>query len=378
MPAPHSPTSETPARPAGIVLLPAHKFFVRRIPLVAGQDAVAQIELALETIGPFVPGQLYYGYCPSRDGAQALVFAAYRKNFSAGETAAWAAASAVLPEFAVWLGQPAPVPAGVWLHEHHDTVSAIVWDGANELPAGLLSREVTPGSIETVRRELLQEVRNRLGGTAEAARTFSGSVAAGSLGKEGLGLNVGSQSVVLAPGQLRTMDVRDRAVLAGQHGRQKRDRVLWLAFAAVVAGLAACVAVEAGLQVSGWLNARQRRKLEANTPAVQQIEQANQLALRMENLAGQSLRPFEMLSVLNGARPASLEFVRATTGGPRQMEVEAQSGNAADPQDYEKALGRAAGIEKVELRDIRTSGGKTTFLVAVTFKPGFAGQGGVR
>ena len=75
-PAPH-PAPPSPDRPGGTVLLPATRFFVRRIALVAGQDAVAQVELALETIGPFTPGQLYYGYCPSRDATQALVFAAY-------------------------------------------------------------------------------------------------------------------------------------------------------------------------------------------------------------------------------------------------------------------------------------------------------------
>lgn len=378
MSAPTSPAPETSLHPKGIVLLPASRFFVRCIPLVAGQDAVSQVELALETIGPFTPSQLYYGYCPSQDGAQALVFAAYRKIFSAGETAAWAAASAVLPEFAVWLGQPAPVAAGVWLHEGNNTLTAIVWDGTGELPAGLISREATAGSIETVRHDLLQEVRHRFGGTTGAPRILSGSIVAGSPGKEGLRLSVGEQSTLLGSAQLRAMDVRDKAELVGQHLRQKQERGLWLAFATALAGLAACIVVEAGLQVSGWLIARQRREQEARAPAVRQIEQANQLAVRMENLASQSLRPFEMLAVLNSARPASLEFIRASTGGPRQMELEAQSGNAADPQDYEKALGRAAGVEKVELRDIRTSGGKTTFLVAVTFKPGFAGQGGGR
>jgi len=374
-------TTSAPAptnRSNGIVLLPAAKFLVRRIPLVAGQDVVAQVELALESIGPFAPGQLYYGYCPSRDGTRALVFAAYRKNFPAADTAAWPAAYAVLPEFAVWLGQSAPVPAGVWLHEDNNTLTAIIWDGAGELPAGLVSREASADSLETVRADLLREAHSRFGGVAGANRTFQGSVVAGSPGKEGLELRVGEQSVVLAPALLRIVDVRDRTELAGQIGRQKRDRVLWLAFASAVAGLAACIVVEAGLQVSGGLVARQRRGLEANAAAVGQIEQANQLALRMENLAAQSLRPFEMLVVLNNARPASLEFIRASTGGPRQMEIEAQSVNAADAQDYEKALGGAPGVEKIELRDIRTSAGRTTFLVIVTFQPGFAGQGGAR
>jgi hypothetical protein len=207
---------------------------------------------------------------------------------------------------------------------------------------------------------------------------LQGEVAATALGKDGLGLKVAQESALLGPVQLRTMDVRDKAELAGQHGRNKRDRALWLAFATAVAGLAACVAVEAGLQISNLLAARQRHGLEANAGAVRQIEEASQLAARMENLAGQSLRPFEMLVLLTEAKPAALEFVRASTGGPRQMEIEAQTANAIDPQEYEKSLNRLTGVEKVELRDLRTSGGKTTFLVAVTFKPGFAGQGGAR
>lgn len=373
-----NPAKEPAPPPKGVVLLPAAKFFVRRIQLVAGADAAAQVELALETIGPFTPGQLYYGYCPSRDGTQAVVFAAYRKNFTTAAAGAFAEAQAVLPEFAVWLGQTAPVPAGVWLHEHADTFTAIVWDGTSELPAGLLSREAPADSREVTRQELLREANSRFGGMSAATRTLHGPVVATTFGKEGLGLALGDQTAALAPAKLRVMDVRDKAELSSQLGRQKRDRVLWLAFASLVVGLAACLTVEAGLQVAGWMLARQRRSLAGQADAVRQIEQANQLTVRMENLASQSMRPFEMLAVLNSARPASLEFVRATTGGPRVMEIEAQSANASDPQDYEKALRQAIGVEQVELRDLRTSGGRTSFLVAVTFKPGFAGSGGAR
>lgn len=378
MPPAPQPAPQSPTRPGGTVLLPDTRFFVRRIPLVTGQDAIAQVELALETIGPFTPGQLYYGYCPSRDATQALVFAAYRKSFSAADTSSWATAHAVLPEFAVWLGQAKAVPAGIWLHEHPDSLTVLVWDKDGELPAGLLSRETTAETREKVRLELIEEARRRFGGAAGAPKILTAVTVAGVPGKEGLPLSAGERSTLLSPVQLRAMDVRDKAELAGQITRQKRDRLLWLAFASAVAGLAACVVVELGLQVSNLFLARQRRGLEANAGAVRQIEQANQMAVRMENLAGQSLRPFEMLAVLNSARPKTLEFVRAQTGGARQMEVEAQSGNAADPQNYEKALASTAGVEKVELRDFRTSGGRTTFVIAVTFKPGFAGAGGAR
>ena len=373
-----SSAPETSSRVKGIVLLSAAKFFVRRIPLVAGQDAAAQVELALETVGPFTPGQLYYGYFLSRDGNQAVVFAAYRRNFSAADTADWAAASAVLPESAVWLGQPAPVATGLWVHEHKQAITVIVWDGSSELPAGLISREAPAGPVDAVRNELLREAGNRFGIEPRVTRTLPGEVAVVSHGKEGLGLKLAQLSALLGSAQIRTMDVRDKAELAGQLGRHQRDRTLWLAFAAAVAGLAACIVAETGLQTSNLIATRQRHKLEANAGAVRQIEEASQLAARMENLAGQSLRPFEMLVLLNGARPASLEFVRASTGGPRQMELEAQSANAVDPQEFEKALNLLPGVEKVELRDLRTSGGKTTFLVAVNFKAGFAGPGGGR
>ena len=373
--------SSAPAAPVqvkGLILLSAARFFVRRVPLVAGQDVVAQVELSLETIGPFTPGQLYYGYCLSGDGNQALVFAAYRRNFSAADTAAWSTASAVLPEFAVWLGQATAVPAGVWLHEQGQTITALIWDGAGELPAGVLTREAPGDSMVALREELLREAGNRFGVAAQASRTFQGAVTASALGKEGLTLKGAQQSTLLSLAQMRAMDVRDKTELAGQLGRHKRDRALWLAFASAVAGLAACLVAESGLLVSNVLAARQRHGLEANAAAVRQIEEADQLAGRMENFARQSLRPLEMLVVLDGTRPASVEFVQASTRGPRQMELEAQTANAADPQEYEKALKGHAGVEKVELHDLRTSGGKTTFLVTVTFKPGFAGPGGTR
>ena len=204
-----SSAPETSSRVKGIVLLSAAKFFVRRIPLVAGQDAAAQVELALETVGPFTPGQLYYGYFLSRDGNQALVFAAYRRNFSAADTADWAAASAVLPESAVWLGQPAPVATGLWVHEHKQAITVIVWDGSSELPAGLISREAPAGPVDAVRNELLREAGNRFGIEPQVTRTLPGEVAVVSHGKEGLGLKLAQQSALLGSAQIRTMDVRE-------------------------------------------------------------------------------------------------------------------------------------------------------------------------
>lgn len=65
--------------PSGVVLLPSDRFFVRLVPLAAGVAQASQISLALETLAPFPPAQLYYGWLLAPAGDQALVFAAYRQ-----------------------------------------------------------------------------------------------------------------------------------------------------------------------------------------------------------------------------------------------------------------------------------------------------------
>jgi hypothetical protein len=359
-----------------VLLVPAWRFFVRRLPLVPGQDAAAQAGLALEAIGPFAPAQLYHGHYASPDGTEALVFATYRRNISPAELAAWAEAEEVLPSFAFWLGQPAPAAPEVWVHTSLAGLTVLGWDGRSPLPAVVLARDTAGPAPDGLKDELLQEARRRLDAGAATVREFAGEIAPGARSKQGLTLSLGERTSRFTPAQLRSLDVRDKSELTARQASRRRDHGLWLAFAATAAALAACLAVEAGLAVSRGMLARERARQEASAGEVRRIEQAHQVVARLEQLAGQSLKPFEMLAAVNAVRPPTVEFVRASTPGPLQMEIEAQSGNAADPQAYERALRGLATIERIELRDLRSSGGRTTFLVLVGFKPGFAGPGG--
>jgi hypothetical protein len=58
------------------------------------------------------------------------------------------------------------------------------------------------------------------------------------------------------------------------------------------------------------------------------------------------------------------------------MDIEAQTANAADLRDFEADVRRLAGIDHVEVRDPRTRDGVTTFVMEVTFKPGWFKAGG--
>jgi len=364
---------------SSVVLLPGDKFFVRRIALTPGQDAAVQVELALDTFGPFAPAQIFHGFCASRDGKQALIFAAYRKNFTAEEISSWSTADLILPEFALWLAPATTPAAGTWLYEHDDGLQLIAWDGS-ELPAGLLFRKTAGVPAELAAGELLEEAAKRFGGPTDSPRRLSGNFVIERWGKEGLSLKLdkpGQTMATLLPAAMaRSMDVRDKAELVALAQVQQRENWLWRSFAGAAAALLLCAVVEVGLQLAGVVLDRTQQKVKANAPAVQNIEQANTLAARMEQMAGQRLKPFEMIALINKSRPASMLFKQTTTNSPTQIEVNIEVSNTADMRDFEPALNKAPGVEKVVVSNQRLQpSGITSFDLKVTFKPDFAHEG---
>ena len=72
--------------PPNVVLLPDALFFTRVVAVsegAAATAAAAEIELALEGVSPFPLAQLYYGWFWKPGSRHALVFAAYRRRFTA-------------------------------------------------------------------------------------------------------------------------------------------------------------------------------------------------------------------------------------------------------------------------------------------------------
>lgn len=368
-------TAPPAPRDGSIVLVPGEKFFVRRVPLAPEGDAGPQVELALEGLSPFPPGQLYHGFRTDTARTQALVFAAYRKNFTPEETAAWTGAAAVLPDFSVWLATGAAPPAGVWVREHGGRVEAIAWDGRSELPAAVLVRPAGANGPD----DLAAAARRKAGLAAEApVKLIKSSAVETSREKRELVIRLAGGGVEarfsgLALGQA---DVRDKVVLAGRRQTLRRDRLLWRGFAAALGWLAVCALLELGLLATrGWLHTQQGT-LDAQSAAVKQIDLAQSLAKRLEEISAQRLLPFEMLAELNDKRPKSVEFSRVITNGLWRMDLEAQTSNAADLRDYETEIRKLPGLEHVEVRDPRTREGQTTFVMEVTFKPGWFKTGG--
>ncbi|MBA3848733.1 MAG: hypothetical protein C0502_01900 [Opitutus sp.] len=371
MPTPTPAAVPAAASAAGVVLLPAEAFFVRRLAVDPAAAAAAQVEIALEAQAPFAVAQLYHGFLRSADGRQALAFATHRRLFAAEN---WDGADAVLPGFAALLGDPpAAAKIRVWVRPAGVVVAG--WGGDGSLPVVVLARVAGPEGSAALREELAAEAARRLGGAA-AVEEFSGAAAVETLKSGALQFTLGPGgggrrlATRLEPGALETMDVRDKALLAGRRRERKRDLRLWRVLRVAVAGLALAGVLELGL-VAGRILLRQQREAQARVaPEVERIQTAQALGTRIEEMARRRLRPFEMLAVLNSVRPAGVLFTRSVTSGQGSVEIEAQTANADSVGAYESALRALPAIESLEVRDLRLREGLTTFQLAATFREG--------
>jgi hypothetical protein len=370
---PASPDTATPVATSAdeLVLLPAELFFVRRVALDAGTDAAGQVEIALEASAPFAVAQLFYGFLPSPDGRQALVFASHRRRFAAES---WDGASAVLPNFLALLGEP-PKAEKIRVWSRGDAVVAAGWDGAGDLPAFVLARGTEPATAQAVRDELVADLARRLGREC-TVEEFSGDATTETLKAGALELSLGeggggrSLTTRFDAATVDTMDVRDKAVLAERRAAQQRDRLLWRVLQTAIAGLVLAGGLELGM-VAGRVLLQQQRDAQAQVaPEVERIQTAQSLGNRIEEMSRRRLRPFEMLAVLNSVRPSGILFRRSVTNGQGSIEIEGQTANADSVGAFESALRGLPAIETVEVRDLRVRDGQTSFQLTATFREG--------
>ncbi len=366
--------TDTPkSPPAGIILLPSSRFFVRVVPLAVEGSPARQIELALESRASFPVGQLYHGWllAPGRDAA--LVFAAYRKRFGATETAAWNDAAGVLPAFLALLGAPPQSPT-IRLWSEAQEITAVAWNGKDPLPVAVMARETTGPADAGQRARLLAEIRARTELTGASVHEYSGPPSVSRQARKGkieLKIEGGTPPLVLGLNQAEAevADVRDKEFLTGQQLRRRRDGILWRGFQACAAGLAVMALGEIGLLAGNARLNGVRELVRQQAPDVQKIATAQALSRRIEEMTQRRLLPFEMLALINSGRPASVHFIRSVTSGLYALEIEAQTTNAADVGQYEAALHALPELAAVETRGLGSREGITSCIFSITYKP---------
>ncbi len=116
--------------------------------------------------------------------------------------------------------------------------------------------------------------------------------------------------------------------------------------------------------------------MAAQKAPVAQIEEAQLLANRIGELSEKRLMPFEMLALINPARPDSIIFQSIVTRGLLGLEVSAQAANASDVGSYANALEALPAIATVATGEVRSRDGVTTFVLSLEFKPEALRNGG--
>ncbi|HVU22771.1 MAG TPA: hypothetical protein VHE13_01520 [Opitutus sp.] len=351
-----------------VVLLPDALFFTRAVPVAAGAsaaDVAAQVELALETLSPFPPAQLYHGYYWPAGATSALVFAAYRRRFTTEQLAEWDDAELVLPAFAALLGGESPA-GGAVVVPSSGGLSAIYW-GDGPVPARVAFRPLDPeadDAAQAAARDALLET------VPSTQRTVLATPPAAVAGSDGEFVFQADAFESRLPAALATpLDVRDKEALAALRNARRRDLALWRG---LIAGLAALVVLGLGeLAVVGLGFWRKSilTQVTAQRPVVEKVMTAQALTTRINELSTKRLLPIEMMTPLVAKKPGEVRFLRTTTDGLYALTVEAESTSPAAVSAYQSALGQDPAIDKVEIRDQRTRDNIMNFRLEVAFKP---------
>lgn len=361
--------------PPRVVLLPDALFFSRAIPVTVEAGAAApaigdQVELAFETLAPFPLAQLYYGHYWSAGSDHALAFAAYRRRFTSEQTASWAGAELVLPAFAAVLGAK-PDPATTVVLHHADGLTAVHW-AAGPVPTRVVHRplpgEVTDEARSAAREALLRGFESK----AVIDVTEPPSAASGDGDGEFVFL-AGELTAKLSAADAAALDVRDKQELAVLRRARRRDVALWRTAVGCLVLFALLLLGEAALFGGGLWQTTRRIRLAAQAPAVERIQNAQEIATHIENLRTKRLLTMEMLMAVSSRKPQNTYFTSVSSSNTAlyTLVAQGQTSNPAEISLLQDALQSMPQVAPggVSLRQTGTSNAGSNFILTVTFKP---------
>jgi hypothetical protein len=311
--------------------------------------------------------QLYHGFYWVPGSDRALVFAAYRRRFTAEQAAEWAGAELVLPAFASVLGAEVQAATTIVLSSP-EGLTAVHWGAAGAVPTDVWCRRLADGATDedraAARAALLRRVESR------AIIDLAAPPAAEPRRSDREVVFRSAEFVSRLPAETAaSLDVRDKAELVALRRAQARDILFWRILVGCAA--AACLLALGELALFGgglWQKAR-RAQLNARAPLVEKIMTHQEIANHIEDLSTRRLRPIEMIELVASKKPASTVFIRASTSGLYTMTLEAQTPNAGEIGVYKNDLEALPSCAGVVVKNPQTRDNIATFTLIVTFKP---------
>ncbi len=376
MPSPLSLLRAAPPPPR-VALLPDGLFFVRAVPLAAGgddagappQDVAAQVELALEGLSPFPLSQVYHGYYWVPGSRHALAFAAYRRRFPAEEVAGWQGAQVVLPSFAALLGAEV-APATTIVSTAPDGLTGIHW-GDGPVPTGVAFQSLPAEATDEDRARARNALFRALGDAKAVVELAEPPSAQSSRSDREIVFRSGETVSRMPAAAAAGLDVRDKVELAALRRARRRDVVIWRVAMGCVAAFVVMAACELLLVGGGIWQGTRLKVVRLQSPVVDNIMTAQDIARRINELSTQRLLPIEMIRLVHPRRfGTGITFLRASTSGLYTLTVDAQTSNPGEISTYRSSLEALPACDKVEIRDLRTQNNVASFTLVIDFKPG--------
>jgi hypothetical protein len=360
--------------PPRVALLSDALFFVRAVPLPAGDqealpaDIAAQVELALESASPFPLSQLYYGYFWAPGSRHALAFAAYRRRFTAEQVAGWQGAEVVLPTFAALLGATVE-PATTVVLATAEGLTAIHW-GDGPVPSKVVFQPLAPETSDDDKERIRTALFRAAGDTKTVVDLDEPPAAQSRRNDREIVFRSGNIVSPLSAAAAAALDVRDRDELVALRRAHKRDVLIWRVGIGCVAAFAAMVLCELALLGGGLLQQTRLKVVRMQTPIVDSIVTAQVLANQINNLSTKRLLPIEMIKMVAPRKfGTTIQFVRVSTDGLYTLTVAAKTSNPGEISTYRNSLEALPDCNKVEIKDLRTQNNVASFTLVITFKP---------
>lgn len=362
------PVLQTRARE--VMILPDHRFFMRSVALTDEAEAgpvADQVELALEGMAPFPLSQTLWGYWTKPGGDRALVFATYQKRFTAEEMADWADAEWVTPALSTLLVEPAPAPATTFILTGEDSMTAVHFGDDSGVPTVVRAAAIEPETSETEIGKVREQLIRECGGSTSVRDMTAVTVKAGAAGTDELIISRSGAEAKVSVDDAQTLDVRDHVELVSRRRARVRDAWLWRGLVAAMVAILLAGIAELSLWGTSFYQTTLNEQVQVQSPIVAEIETADRLASRIEELRTQRLRPFEMISIVDGPRPDSIIFLRTAATGLYSLEIEAETDDAQAVNVYVSALNDLGATEGVEILNLDTRGSLSTMRLLVRF-----------
>ena len=369
-----------------VLLVPGEIFYCHSLtlpPEISDSEIDQFAELTLEGLSPFPLDQLLWGFLHDEKTALILIYAAYRESINKLGVDNLDEYYHVLPSFITVNGVSFDEPSITFLSENN-SMTALTFSAHSTVPENVFTLSLenidnSDASLLKVKKSLLVSLKNEgykidnkiYLGTMSLVDSddkirFKHRLVSDEVDSD---LNSTSTRLPMDEKKLWDADIRESSFKLKASRRRNYSRYVWVS--TQVAGVAASLFLL--LQIifmttDIWTNFRVNKVAE-RSDEVALIEQKNNLLLRIEQIAQNELKPFEMLATMNLKRPSSIYFTQAVADSFNQIQVDGAANNVEVVNRYMENLRNLPLVSDAIIKKIVSRSGNAPFTIVVTFNP---------